>query len=191
MRHGAIIGVMSIQTILKMGDPRLLALSQPVRDVGSPAIQTLVQDLWDTMRHAQGAGLAAPQIGVNLQVIVFGAEAANPRYPQRPLVERTVLINPTIEPLSDLLEHDWEGCLSIPGLRGRVPRFQAIRYRGLDAHGMPIERVAEGFHARVVQHEYDHLHGILYPMRMDDLREWGYTDVLFPELAVADTPRSD
>jgi peptide deformylase len=143
----------------------------------------LVLDLHDTMRAANGAGLAAPQIGVDLQVVVFGSDERNPRYPDRPLVPRTVLVNPVITPLGEDMESDWEGCLSVPGLRGQVPRFARIRYTGWDAFGEPIDRTVEGFHARVVQHECDHLWGKLYPMRMRDFTQFGFTEVLFPGIA--------
>jgi peptide deformylase len=142
--------------------------------------------LLDTMRAANGAGLAAPQIGVDLQVVIFGSDEPNPRYPDRPLVPRTVLVNPTITPLGEDEESDWEGCLSVPGLRGVVPRWARIRYTGWDAFGDPIDRTVEGFHARVVQHECDHLWGKLYPMRMTDFSQFGYTDILFPGIAAAE-----
>lgn len=171
-----------------MGDPRLLAENALVTDVQSPEIQGLIADLWETMVAAKGAGIAAPQIGVNLQVCVFGSAAVNPRYPDRALVPPTVLINPSIEPVDSTLEDDWEGCLSIPGLRGVVPRYQHIVYRGLNEHGQPFERQVQGFHARVVQHECDHLWQTLYTMRMTDLRQLGYTEVLFPEIAAAEQP---
>lgn len=177
---------MAIHEILKMGDARLLRVAQPVREFDTDALHQLVADLIDTMRAAQGAGLAAPQIGVGLQVVVFGGGAPNPRYPDRPLVPRTVLVNPVVTPLGDEQEDDWEGCLSIPGLRGRVPRWRRVRYVGRDPYGDPIAREAEGFHARVVQHECDHLVGKLYPMRMRDLALLGYTDVLFPGVALED-----
>ncbi len=173
---------MSLHTILKMGDPRLWRTAQAVTTFNTPALHQLVADLHDTMHAANGAGLAAPQIGVDLQVVIFGSNLCNPRYPDRPLVPPTVLINPIITPLSGAQEDDWEGCLSVPGLRGRVPRWSHIHYTGFDASGQPIDRVAEGFHARVVQHECDHLIGTLYPQRMSDLRQLGFTDVLFPEL---------
>lgn len=179
---------MTIREIIKMGDPRLLAENALVGDVQSPEIQGLIADLWETMVAAKGAGIAAPQIGVNVQVCVFGAHVPNPRYPDRPLVPPTVLINPSIEPLEPTLDDDWEGCLSIPGLRGMVPRYRHILYRGLNAHGEPFERQAHGFHARVVQHECDHLWQTLYTMRMADLRQLGYTEVLFPEIAAAEQP---
>ncbi len=174
---------MAVRPILRMGDARLLRVADPVAHVPSPALSALVQDLWDTMAAANGAGLAAPQMGVNLQVVVFGSGLPNPRYPGAPVVPPTVLINPVITPLGDALQTDWEGCLSVPGLRGEVPRWQRLRYQGLDEHGQPIDRVVEGFHARVVQHECDHLWGTLYPMRMTDLSRLGFTEVLFPELA--------
>lgn len=173
-----------IRDILKMGDPRLLRIAPevPASMFDNGELETLVSDMFDTMVHAGGVGLAAPQIGVNLQVVIFGFET-NERYPQAPAVPRTVLVNPVVTPLSrDMLE-DWEGCLSVPGLRGMVSRFTMVRYTGLDASGQPIERTAEGFHARVVQHECDHLIGRLYPSRITDFSKFGYTDVLFPETA--------
>ncbi len=172
---------MTVREILKMGDPRLLRMAQPVRAFDTPELHALVSDMFDTMAAANGAGLAAPQIGVDLQLVIFGFER-NERYPEAPPVPMTVLVNPTITPLSDALEEGWEGCLSVPGLRGVVPRFARIRYAGFDAKGTPIEREAEGFHARVVQHECDHLIGRLYPTRMTDLTKLGFTSVLFPEL---------
>ena len=165
-----------------MGDPRLLRLAQPVTEFDSDAIHLLVTDMFDTMRAASGAGLAAPQIGVDLQLVIFGTDAVNPRYPDAPLVPRTVLLNPVITPLGNEEEQGWEGCLSVPGLRGLVPRWSRIRYTGFDQYGDPIERIVDGFHARVVQHECDHLIGKLYPMRMRDFTQFGYTDVLFPEM---------
>ena len=177
---------MSVQAILKMGDPRLLRHARPVERFNTPELHALVQDLLDTMAHANGAGLAAPQIGVDLQVVIFGADQPNPRYPDAPVVPRTVLVNPVITPLSDEEEEGWEGCLSVPGLRGVVPRWRRIRYTGFDLLGRPIDRVAEGFHARVVQHECDHLWGTLYPMRVRDFSRFGFTEVLFPGLDAAD-----
>lgn len=165
-----------------MGDPRLLRVAQPVREFDTPQLHALLRDMQDTMVAANGAGLAAPQIGVDLQVVIFGTDAPNPRYPEAPPVPRTVLVNPTITPLSAEEEEGWEGCLSVPGLRGVVPRFRRIRYGGFDEKGRPIEREAEGFHARVVQHECDHLVGKLYPMRVRDFSKFGYTEVLFPGL---------
>jgi peptide deformylase len=170
---------MAVREILKMGDARLLRVAQPVQRFDTPELHALVTDLFDTMEAAQGAGLAAPQIGVDLQVVIFGFERAE-RYPDAPPVPRTVLVNPVIEPLSDDEESGWEGCLSVPGLRGVVPRFARIRYRGFDPRGHAIAREAEGFHARVVQHECDHLIGRLYPTRMRDLTQFGFTSVLFP-----------
>ena len=171
---------MTVRDILKMGDPRLLRVAQPVREFDTDALHLLVSDMLDTMRAANGAGLAAPQIGVDVQLVIFGTSGANPRYPDRPLVPPTVLINPVITPLGDAQESDWEGCLSVPGLRGEVPRWLNIRYTGFDQYGDPIDRTVDGFHARVVQHECDHLLGKLYPMRMTDLAKFGYTEVLFP-----------
>ena len=177
---------MAIHPILKMGDARLLCVAQPVTDFDSDALHQLVRDMIDTMRAADGAGLAAPQIGVDLQLVIFGTDAANPRYPGAPPVPRTVLCNPVITPLSDEEEEGWEGCLSVPGLRAVVPRWRRIRYSGCDPYGDPIEREAEGFHARVVQHECDHLNGVLYPMRVRDFTRFGFTEVLFPGLEAAD-----
>jgi peptide deformylase len=174
---------MTVRDILKMGDARLLRVAQPVAAFDTDALHLLVSDLLDTMRAANGAGLAAPQIGVDLQVVIFGSNTRNPRYPDRPLVPPTVLLNPVITPLSEATEEDWEGCLSVPGMRGVVPRWSHIRYTGFDQYGDAIDRVAEGFHARVVQHECDHLWGKLYPMRMTDMAKFGFTEVLFPELA--------
>jgi peptide deformylase len=172
---------MTIREILKMGDPRLLRVAQKVQAFDTPALHALIDDLFETMHAANGAGLAAPQIGVDLAIVIFGF-SQNQRYPDAPPVPETVLINPSIAVLDDAEEEGWEGCLSVPGLRGVVPRFARIRYSGFDAHGRPIEREAEGFHARVVQHECDHLIGRLYPTRMRDLSRLGFTSVLFPEL---------
>lgn len=177
---------MTVRTILKMGDPRLLRHARLVDRFDTPELHALVQDLLDTMAHANGAGLAAPQIGVDLQVVIFGSDRPNPRYPDAPVVPRTVLLNPVITPLSDEEEEGWEGCLSVPGLRGVVPRWRRIRYTGFDVQGTPIDRVADGFHARVVQHECDHLWGILYPMRVRDFSRFGFTEVLFPGLDAGD-----
>lgn len=171
-----------IHEILRMGDPRLLRASAPVEAFGTPQLRALVADMFETMHAANGAGLAAPQIGVPLRVVIFGFERSE-RYPDAPPVPQTVLINPVLTPLGEELEEGWEGCLSVPGLRGVVPRWKRLRYGGVDPQGQPIEREAEGFHARVVQHECDHLDGILYPMRVRDFTRFGYTDVLFPELA--------
>jgi peptide deformylase len=174
---------MTVRDILKMGDARLLRTAQPVTAFDSDALHLLITDLLDTMRAANGAGLAAPQIGVDLQVVIFGSNARNPRYPDRPVVPPTVLVNPVITPLGEATEDDWEGCLSVPGMRGVVPRWSRIRYTGFDQYGDPIDRTAEGFHARVVQHECDHLWGKLYPMRMTDMTKFGFTEVLFPDIA--------
>jgi len=175
---------MAVREILKMGDPRLLRVARPVERFGTPELASLIDDLFDTMRAAQGVGLAAPQIGVDLALVIFGFEH-NERYPDAPAVPQTVLLNPVITPLSSEQEDGWEGCLSLPGLRGLVPRYTHIRYTGRDPAGAPIEREADGFHARVVQHECDHLVGTLYPMRMADLTHFGFTSVLFPELDTA------
>jgi peptide deformylase len=173
---------MPIQPILKMGDPRLLRVAQPVKQFNTPELHALLIDLQDTMQAANGAGLAAPQIGVDLQVVIFGSGEFNPRYPDAPVVPRTVLINPVLTPLSDDEEEGWEGCLSVPGMRGVVPRFKRLRYQGFDEVGQPIDRTVEGFHARVVQHECDHLIGMLYPMRVRNFAQFGFTEVLFPGL---------
>lgn len=172
---------MTVREILKMGDPRLLRIAQPVLEFGSAGLRALVADMFETMEAARGAGLAAPQIGVDLQVVIFGF-AHNERYPEAPPVPRTVLLNPVLTPLSDEEEEGWEGCLSVPGLRGVVPRWSRVHYRGFDPEGRTLEREAEGFHARVVQHECDHLIGRLYPTRMRDLRRLGFVEVLFPGL---------
>ncbi|WP_295954795.1 peptide deformylase [Rhodoferax sp.] len=177
---------MTLHTILKMGDPRLLRTAQPVTEFDTDELHLLISDMLDTMRSVNGAGLAAPQIGVDLQLVVFGTAEVNPRYPDRPVVPPTVLINPVITPLGDAEEDDWEGCLSVPGLRGLVPRWSRIRYTGFDQYGDLIDRTVDGFHARVVQHECDHLIGRLYPTRMRDLTQLGYTEVLFPALGLAD-----
>lgn len=177
---------MTVHTILKMGDPRLLRVAQPVTAFNTPDLHRLIDDMLETMAAANGAGLAAPQMGVDLQVVIFGTDAPNPRYPDAPVVPRTVLINPVITPLGDEEEEAWEGCLSVPGLRGVVPRFKRIRYQGFDAQGQTMNREAEGFHARVVQHECDHLWGKLYPMRVRDFSRFGFTEVLFPGLDAGD-----
>ena len=177
---------MAIREILKMGDPRLLRVAAPVTAFDTDELHLLILDMLETMAAADGAGLAAPQIGVDRQLVIFGTDAPNPRYPDAPLVPRTVLINPVITPLPEsgssaapLQQEDWEGCLSVPGLRAVVPRFARIRYAGFDQYGDPIVRTVEGFHARVVQHECDHLIGTLYPMRVRDFSRFGFTDVLF------------
>jgi peptide deformylase len=181
---------MTLRHILKMGDPRLLRTAQPVPpdQIGSAWFTQLLQDLQDTMRQADGAGLAAPQIGEDWQVVIFGSDQINPRYPDAPVVPRTVLVNPVLTPLSDAQEDGWEGCLSVPGLRAVVPRWAHIRYQGLDEHGQAIDRQASGFHARVVQHECDHVWGTLYPMRVRDFSRFGFTEVLFPHLADGTEP---
>lgn len=176
---------MAVREILKMGDARLLRIAKPVQRFDTPELHALIADMFDTMRAAQGAGLAAPQIGVDLAVVIFGF-TKNRRYPDREPVPETVLLNPSIEALSDEEDEGWEGCLSVPGLRGVVPRFARIRYRGFDPFGAPIDREATGFHARVVQHECDHLIGKLYPMRVRDFSRFGYTSVLFPEIDAAE-----
>jgi peptide deformylase len=176
---------MAIRDVLKMGDPRLLEPARPVEDFAAPELARLIVDMQDTMRALNGAGLAAPQIGVGLQVVMFEVNA-NPRYPEAEAVPFTVLVNPVLTPLSDDVEEGWEGCLSVPGMRGLVPRHTALRYRGFDLAGQPVECSVSGFHARVVQHEVDHLHGILYPMRIRDLRHFGFTDTLFPGQTLQD-----
>lgn len=172
---------MAVREVLRMGDARLLRKARPVDQFGTDDLNNVVRDMLDTMHHLNGAGLAAPQVGVDLQVVIFEI-TNNPRYPDVAPIPLTVLVNPKLEYLSDDQQEDWEGCLSLPGLRGRVPRYSHIRYRGFDVAGNSIDRTVEGFHARVVQHETDHLHGILYPMRMRDLSNFGFTDVLFPNL---------
>lgn len=208
---------MAVREILKMGDARLLRVAKPVQAFKTPALHALLQDMRDTMAAANGAGLAAPQIGEDVQVVIFGSGQVNPRYPDAPPVPPTVLINPIITPIfeqnqplalihtaqsahdliafdlqfqaePEALEEGWEGCLSVPGLRGIVPRFKKIRYQGFDEMGQAIDRTVDGFHARVVQHECDHLHGILYPMRVKDFTRFGFTEILFPEL---DASRDD
>jgi peptide deformylase len=173
-----------IREVLRMGDPRLLRVARPVEKFDTPALRQLLADMRDTMAHLDGAGLAAPQIGVDLRVVIFGVES-NPRYPAMEAVPDTILINPELTPLGDAEEEGWEGCLSVPGMRGWVPRWQRLRYAGFDERGRRFEREVEGFHARVVQHECDHLDGLLYPMRIRDFGRFGYTDVLFPDGAVA------
>jgi peptide deformylase len=172
---------MTVREILKMGDPRLLRVAKPVEQFDTPEMRELIADMFETMKHANGAGLAAPQIGVDLQLVIYGYDS-NVRYPEAPPVPKTVLINPVITPLDDVEVDGWEGCLSVPGLRGVVPRWERIRYTGVDELGNPIDREADGFHARVVQHECDHLIGRLYPTRMRDLTQFGYTSVLFPDM---------
>jgi len=168
-----------IREVLRMGDPRLLERSAPVERFGTPELAALLADMRDTMAYLNGAGLAAPQIGVGLRVVIFGVRS-NPRYPHAGEVPDTVLINPELAPLGEELEEDWEGCLSVPGMRGAVPRYRRLRYAGHDEQGRRFERTVEGFHARVVQHECDHLDGILYPMRIRDFRKFGFIEELFP-----------
>jgi len=175
-----------IHPILRMGDPRLLRVAKPVERFDTPELHALVADLFDTMHDAKGAGLAAPQIGVDLRLVIFGFAADAQRYPDDDVVPQTVLINPLIERLDATEVDDWEGCLSVPGMRGVVPRTERIRYRGFDPSGRPIDRIATGFHARVVQHECDHLDGILYPMRVRDFTRFGFTEELFPGQDIVD-----
>tara|TARA_B100000686_G_scaffold306219_1_gene345449 strand:+ start:4782 stop:5297 length:516 start_codon:yes stop_codon:yes gene_type:complete len=170
---------MAIKSVLRMGEASLLQVAERVENFNTPELNILIQDMHDTMKNEEGAGLAAPQIGVGLQVVIFGVEQ-NARYPDAEDVPYTVLINPTIKPLTKETEEDWEGCLSVPGMRGMVPRFSRIHYQGYDQYGNVIRRDVVGFHARVVQHECDHLQGILYPMRITNFRTFGFTDVLFP-----------
>jgi len=171
---------MPVRSVLRMGHPLLLQVAAPVDRFGTQELRALLADMDDTMRAFNGAGLAAPQIGCSLRVVIFEVRS-NPRYPDVESVPYTVLINPVLEPLDDAMQHGWEGCLSVPGLRGLVPRYGRLRYRGFDAEGRAIDRSVSGFHARVVQHEVDHLDGILYPMRMTDMRNFGFEDVLFPD----------
>ena len=171
---------MAIKEILKMGDPRLLEKSKPIKDLNAVDLDQLIQDMIDTMEANDGAGLAAPQIGINIQLVIFGFKK-NDRYPDAEEIPFTVLINPKITPIGDEIEDGWEGCLSVPGLRGVVPRYKKISYQGIDQYGKKIERKVDGFHARVVQHECDHLFGILYPMRIKDFTKFGFHEVLFPE----------
>jgi peptide deformylase len=177
---------MTVREILKMGDPRLLRIAPVVTEFDTDELHLLITDMLDTMHAASGAGLAAPQIGVDVQLVIFGTDAVNPRYPDAPVVPRTVLINPVISALDTEIETGWEGCLSVPGMRGAVPRHARIRYTGFDQYGDPIDRTVDGFHARVVQHECDHLIGKLYPMRMTDFTQFGFTEVLFPGLDALD-----
>ena len=176
---------MAICEILKMGDPRLLRIAQPAFRFDTDELHLLISDMFDTMHAVNGAGLAAPQIGVDLQLVIFGTNEINPRYPEAPVVPRTVLLNPVITALTEDEEDGWEGCLSVPGLRGVVPRYSLIRYTGFDQYGDAIDRTVGGFHARVVQHECDHLIGKLYPMRVRDFTQFGFTEVLFPGLDAA------
>lgn len=176
---------MAIKTVLRMGDPILLQKALPVEVFDALELHALIQDMEDTMAHMNGAGIAAPQIGVSLRVVIFGV-GKNPRYPDAEQVPYTVLINPVLSQVDNEMDEGWEGCLSVPGMRGVVPRFTHLRYTGFDQYGNTIDRTVSGFHARVVQHECDHLDGILYPMRIEDLRTFGFTDVLFPDMDIAD-----
>ena len=176
---------MAIKTVLRMGDPILLQQAQAVEQFNTPELHGLIQDMQDTMEHMIGAGIAAPQIGVSLQVVIFGV-GSNPRYPDAEQVPYTVLINPVLTPIQDEMEDGWEGCLSVPGMRGVVPRHTRLHYTGFDQFGNPIDRLVSGFHARVVQHECDHLIGVLYPMRIKNLKDFGFTDVLFPNQDIQD-----
>ena len=176
---------MAVRSVLRMGDPRLLERAREVQRFDTPELDALVADMQDTMAALSGAGLAAPQIGVPLRVVIFGM-AHNPRYPDAEPVPYTVLLNPVLTPLSEEMEEGWEGCLSVPGMRGLVPRHTSLRYAGYDQYGTPIERSVSGFHARVVQHECDHLDGVLYPMRIRDLRNFGFHEVLFPDSPALD-----
>jgi peptide deformylase len=176
---------MAVRPVLRMGDPRLLRVSRRVEAFDTPALNELLADMHDTMRALNGAGLAAPQIGVDLQVVIFGLEA-NPRYPDAEPVPQTVLLNPVLAPIGEEMEEGWEGCLSVPGMRGLVPRYKHLRYRGLDPQGTPIDRTVKDLHARVVQHEVDHLMGILYPMRIRDMRNFGFNAELFPDEQLPD-----
>jgi len=176
---------MPIRPVLRMGDPLLLQVAAPVERFDTPELHALIQDMEDTMLHMDGAGIAAPQISVSLRVVIFGV-GKNPRYPDAEEVPYTVLINPVLTFLGNEMEDGWEGCLSVPGMRGVVPRYSRLHYAGFDQYGKPIARKASGFHARVVQHECDHLDGILYPMRIQDLAQFGFTDVLFPGVEMQD-----
>ena len=176
---------MPVRPVLRMGDPLLLQKAVPVEAFDTPELHQLIEDMHDTMAAMDGAGIAAPQIGVSLRVVIFGV-GKNPRYPDAEQVPYTVLINPVLMPLGEDVEEGWEGCLSVPGMRGLVPRHARLHYTGFDPQGNVIDRMASGFHARVVQHECDHLDGILYPMRIRDLSRFGFTDVLFPGMEVQD-----
>ena len=181
---------MAVKTVLRMGEKVLLAKAEPVTEFNTPALHVLIQDLEDTMHHMNGAGIAAPQIGVSQRVVIFGQKPTdnsnNPRYPDSDVVPYTVLINPVLTFLDDEIEDGWEGCLSVPGFRGVVPRHTSLRYQGLDQYGNKIDRTVSGFHARVVQHECDHLDGVLYPMRIENLANFGFTDVFFPNMDIQD-----
>ena len=176
---------MAIKTVLRMGEPLLFAKAEAVEQFDAPELHELIKDMQDTMADMNGAGIAAPQIGVSLRVVIFGV-GSNPRYPDAEQVPYTVLINPVLNPVGEEMDDGWEGCLSVPGMRGIVPRYTRLHYTGFDQYGQAIDRLVSGFHARVVQHECDHLDGILYPMRIQDLTNFGYTDVLFPDSDIAD-----
>ncbi len=176
---------MPVRPVLRMGDPVLLQKAAPVTAFNTPELHALIQDMQDTMADMNGAGIAAPQIGVSLRVVIFGV-GKNPRYPDAEQVPYTILINPVLNPVGEEVDDGWEGCLSVPGMRGLVPRYTRLHYTGFDLYGQAIDRLVSGFHARVVQHECDHLDGILYPMRIKDLAQFGFTDVLFPDLEIAD-----
>jgi peptide deformylase len=176
---------LAVRKVLRMGEPLLLEKAQAILQFDTPELHALIEDMQDTMQAMNGAGIAAPQIGVSLQVVIFGV-GSNPRYPDAEQVPYTVLINPTLTPIGDEIDDDWEGCLSVPGMRGMVPRYSRLHYKGFDQLGNAIDRLVSGFHARVVQHECDHLNGILYPMRITDLSQFGFTDVLFPNQDIQD-----
>jgi peptide deformylase len=176
---------MAVKTVLRMGDPLLFQRAQPVAQFDTSELHELIRDMQDTMQAKNGAGIAAPQIGVSLRVVIFGV-GANPRYPDAEQVPYTVLVNPVLEPIGEEMEEGWEGCLSVPGLRGVVPRYKSVRYRGFDPYGNRIDRTVSGFHARVVQHETDHLEGILYPMRVRDFTRFGFNEELFPGQQIID-----
>jgi len=176
---------MAIKPVLRMGDPLLFAKAEPVAQFDTPELHALIQDMHDTMAQMNGAGIAAPQIGMSLRVVIFGV-GSNPRYPDAEQVPYTVLINPVLSPVGDAMDDVWEGCLSVPGMRGVVSRFTRLHYTGFDQYGQSIDRLVSGFHARVVQHECDHLDGILYPIRIQDLTNFGFADVLFPDSDMAD-----
>ncbi len=176
---------MAIKPVLRMGDPILFQVANKVSEFDTPELHALIQDMHDTMTDMNGAGIAAPQIGVSLQVVMFGV-GKNPRYPDAEEVPFTILINPELTPVDEEEEDGWEGCLSVPGMRGVVPRYQHLRYKGFDPQGNVIDRTVTGFHARVVQHECDHLFGILYPMRIRDMTKFGFNDVLFPGITLPD-----
>lgn len=175
---------MAVREVLRMGDPCLLLKAKPIERFDTPELHALIQDMQDTMKHMNGAGIAAPQIGVSQRVVIFGQKESdstiNPRYPDADMVPFTVLINPVLTPMGTAMEDGWEGCLSVPGMRGIVPRYQRLHYAGFDQYGNRIDRLVSGFHARVVQHECDHLDGILYPMRISNLKDFGFSDVFFP-----------